>query len=83
MSFDELEKDSIGQLRTLYERLNLPNFGRVEPVLRECLRSLVGYKKNIFPELSAKVRDRLAREWRECIEEWGYTIQSSAVAPAR
>jgi hypothetical protein len=60
----ELEKDPIGQLRMLYKHLDLPEFGRVEPVVREYLRSLAGYKKNVFPELSAEVRERLAREWR-------------------
>jgi hypothetical protein len=70
--FEELEKDPIGQLRTLYERLDLPNFADVEPVMREYLRSLEGYKKNSFPELSTEVRERLVREWRTCFEQWGY-----------
>jgi hypothetical protein len=73
--FEELEKDPIGQLRSLYERLDLPDFAAVEPVLREYLCSLGGYKKNIFPELSAEARQRLAREWRKCFEEWGYSTE--------
>lgn len=72
MSFEELEKDPIGQLRMLYKHLDLPEFGHVEPVVREYLRSLAGYKKNVFPEMSAEVRERLAREWRYCFEEWKY-----------
>jgi hypothetical protein len=70
--FEELEKEPIGQLRRLYERLDLPDFAPVEPALREYLRSLAGYQKNTFPELSAEVRERLAREWRRCFEEWKY-----------
>jgi hypothetical protein len=80
--FEELEMDPIGQLRKLYERLDLPNFADVESVLREYLRSLEGYKKNAFPELSAEVRELLAREWRACFEEWGYPTERSGVAPA-
>jgi hypothetical protein len=73
--FEELERDPIRQLRRLYDRLALPDFAPVEPVLREYLCSLAGYQKNSFPELSAEVRERLAREWRECFEEWGYPTE--------
>jgi hypothetical protein len=82
LGFEELEKDPVGQLRKLYERLDLPDFERVEPVLREYLRSISGYKKNAFPELSAEVKERVAREWRRCFEEWGYPVQSSSPAVA-
>src|SRR6516164_3056635 len=37
MRFEELEKDPIRQLRTLYDRLDLPDFSPVESVLREYL----------------------------------------------
>jgi hypothetical protein len=75
--FEELEKDPIGQLRTLYESLDLPDFERVEPVVRKYLLSLSAYQKNVFPELSAAWRERLAREWRRCFEEWGYPTQGT------
>src|SRR5215467_11912757 len=78
--FEELEEDPIGQLQRLYERLDLPDFASVEPILREYLRSLAGYKKNTFPELSADEGDRLAREWQDCFEKWGYPTQRSRVA---
>jgi hypothetical protein len=80
--FEELEQDPIGQLQRLYERLDLPDFASVEPVLRGYLRSLAGYKKNTFPELSANVCDRLAREWQDCFEKWGYPTHRSRVATA-
>jgi hypothetical protein len=77
LSFEELETDPVGQLRKLYERLNLADFERVEPVLRQYLCSLSGYKKNAFPELSAELKERIAREWRRCFDEWNYPVQSS------
>jgi hypothetical protein len=80
--FEELEEDPIGQLQRLYERLDLPDFASVEPVLRAYVCSLAGYKKNNFPELSADVHDRLAREWRDCFEKWGYPTHRSRVATA-
>src|SRR5262249_11159451 len=42
--FEELERDPICQLRWLYDRLDLPDFALVEPVLREYLCSLAGYQ---------------------------------------
>ena len=78
LGFEELEIDPVGQLRKLYERLNLPDFERFETILREYLCSISGYEKNAFPELSAEVKDRIAREWRPCFEEWGYPVQNSS-----
>jgi hypothetical protein len=80
VSFEELEKDPIRQLQRLYECLDLPSFASVEPVLRDYLRTLAGYKKNIFAELPSEVRERLAREWQDCFEKWGYPMQCSSIA---
>jgi hypothetical protein len=72
VGFEELERDPVGQVRAIYEALGLPDFGEAEPALRRYLDSLVGYKKNAFPGLPADLRERVAREWRRCFEEWGY-----------
>jgi hypothetical protein len=70
--FEELEQDPVGQVRRIYEALCLPDFGEVEPALRRYVGSLANYKKNTFPELPANLRQRIAREWRRCFNEWGY-----------
>jgi omega-hydroxy-beta-dihydromenaquinone-9 sulfotransferase len=74
LSFAGLESDPIGQVRGIYEGLGLPEFGYVEPRVRKYVESLSGYKKNTFPELSARERGRIAREWRRCFDEWGYPL---------
>jgi hypothetical protein len=74
VKFENLEADPIGQMRGIYEALALPEFQAVEPALRRYVESLAGYKKNTFPELPAELRVRIAREWRRCFEEWGYTV---------
>src|SRR5262249_4119474 len=78
LSFEGLEKDPIAQVRDLYQRLDLPDFEHVEPVLRQYLRLLAGYKKKAFPELPGEVRERIAREWRRCFQEWGYPVTGSS-----
>jgi hypothetical protein len=72
VGFEELEADPLEQVRGVYEALDLPDFGEVEPALRRYLDSVAGYKKNRFPELPADLRAYIAREWRRCFEEWGY-----------
>jgi omega-hydroxy-beta-dihydromenaquinone-9 sulfotransferase len=62
----------VGELRKLYDALQLPAFAQVEPTVRTYVDSLSGYRKNAFPDLAPEVRRRLADEWRRCFEEWGY-----------
>jgi len=72
VGFEELEEDPVGQVRCIYETLNLPAFQEVEPALCRYVKSLAGYRKNVFPDLPADLRQRITREWRRCFEEWGY-----------
>jgi hypothetical protein len=74
VGFEALEKDPVGQVRGIYEALDLPEFQSVEPELRQYVESLSGYEKNEFPELAPELRARIAREWRRCFEEWGYPV---------
>jgi hypothetical protein len=74
LRFEELEKDPLGQLRALYERLGLPDFEAARPALEEYVRAQAGYRKNEYPELPARQRGRIAQEWRRNFEEWGYPV---------
>jgi hypothetical protein len=74
VAFEDLEADPVRQMRTIYEALALPDFGRVEAILRGYLGSLGDYRKNVFRELAPELRARIARKWRRCFEEWGYIM---------
>jgi hypothetical protein len=76
MAFKQLERDPIGEIRTMYEALDLPEFGVVEPVLQKYADSLTGYKKNKYPELPPALRKRIGTAWKRCFEEWGYAIET-------
>ncbi len=67
-----MERDAVGQMRNMYEALDLPGFTQVEISLQEYLSSTVGYKKNEFPELAEELRDRITSEWYRCFDEWRY-----------
>jgi hypothetical protein len=74
VGFEALEADPIGQVRGVYEGLDLPDFGHVEPGLRRYLAGIAGYRKNTLPELPPDLRGRIAGEWRRCFAEWGYPV---------
>lgn len=74
LRFEDLETDAMGELRRVYESLNLPDFSIAEPVLRRYLDSLTGYRKNKFVELLPELRERVARGWRRSFDEWGYSM---------
>jgi hypothetical protein len=74
VGFEALEADPIGQVRGIYEALDLPDFGHVEPGLRRYLAAIAGYKKNTLPDLPADGRSCVAKEWRRSFEEWGYAV---------
>jgi hypothetical protein len=70
--YENLERDAIGQLRQLYDRLGFPDFTQVEPAMTRYLSALDGYKKNAFPPLSPEIRSRIAHEWQIAFDAWGY-----------
>src|SRR5579863_2317621 len=46
LSFAELETDPMGALGTIYERLDLPDFGNVAAALESYIETLASYQKN-------------------------------------
>jgi hypothetical protein len=72
--FEELERDPVGQLRSVYQALGLPDFGQVEPSVRHYMSSLADYEKNAYHEIPPETKARIVREWRRCFEEWNYPI---------
>jgi omega-hydroxy-beta-dihydromenaquinone-9 sulfotransferase len=72
--YENLEADPLGQLRGMYDALQLGDFGAAEPALRTYLASITGYEKNRYAELAPQWKAQVARCWRRCFEEWGYSI---------
>lgn len=69
--YEDLVRDPIGQMRMIYERLELGGFDEVVPALEEHLASQSDYQPNkhqIPPELKAKI----AQRWAGFIAKYGY-----------
>jgi len=74
VAFEDLEADPIGELRTVYERLDLGGFDTVLPRLQAYVDSLSGYRKNDYPDLPPALRDRVGQAWRRNFEAWDYSL---------
>lgn len=75
LRYEDLVGDPVGQLRTLYEQLDLCGFDRFQPRLEAYLARTTGYQTNRY-ELSPELRAEIARRWAPVIQRYGY-------APAR
>jgi hypothetical protein len=74
LAFEDLERDPLGQMRFLYEKLALPGFENFEPKLRCYLASIAGYQKNRYDEAPGPWRQAVATSWRRSFEEWKYPM---------
>ncbi|MFO0788992.1 MAG: sulfotransferase [Pirellulales bacterium] len=74
VAFADLERDPVGQLRKIYDALQLPTFETVEPSISSYMNALSNYKKNEFGPLSPELKLRLQQEWSQCFAEWGYAV---------
>jgi hypothetical protein len=69
--YEDLVLDPVGQLRRIYEKLNLGDFSAAEPGVRRYLEEVGNYQTNryqISPELKAEIR----RRWAGYVERYGY-----------
>jgi len=72
LDYDDLVREPVGQLRAAYDALALDGFERMEAHVRQYLGSTAGYARNVYPEISDAMRQRLTSEWRLSFEQWGY-----------
>jgi len=71
LRYEDLVVDPVGQMRRVYEQLNLDGWSRFEPNLRAYLATIADYKPNRF-DLDRVLAARIAEEWRFAFDEWGY-----------
>jgi hypothetical protein len=71
LRYEDLVADPEGQLRAVYERLNLGDFERVKPALDAHLHEVRNYRKNRH-SMDPEVQERIRVEWARYFEEFGY-----------
>ena len=70
--YEDLERDPVGQVESIYRSLGLPGFDAFRPSLAAYASSIAGYRKNRHPALPGPTRRRVADAWRRCFDAWGY-----------
>lgn len=72
VDFEELERDPVGEVRRIYERLDIPGFEAFRPSLERYVDSISNYRKNEYQEIPPSLRRQIAQAWKRSFEEWGY-----------
>jgi len=72
VSFEALEREPIGVVRSTYEALGQSGFVDLRPRLEGYLGTIAGYRKNRHDELPEPLRRRIAHEWGRSFDEWAY-----------
>lgn len=72
LRYEELVRNPIEQMRSLYESLNLGGFEGVLPALEEYVARTKDYQTNRY-ELSPELRDEITRRWGSFIRKYGYS----------
>lgn len=70
--YEDLVEDPLGTMRTVYERLELPDFAVAEPAIRASVESRREYRPNRHPELPDDVREQIATRWGDYARRYGY-----------
>jgi len=72
ISFKQLEEAPLETVASIYNGLGLELEPRARESMEDYLLSVSGYRKNVHPELSEDVLERVAERWRPMFEAWGY-----------
>jgi hypothetical protein len=74
VAFDDLERDPMGAMQTLYEKLSLPGFEKFRPTLQQYVNSLADYRKNEFRQLEPASKQKVAAAWQRSFDVWHYPL---------
>ncbi len=72
--FEDLEADPLGQMRLIYEKLDLTSWPLIEPQIRQQVPELTSYKKNKYQMDEALMR-RVYQAWKPAFDAFGYPSQ--------
>lgn len=74
LRYEDLVRDPAGELRRLYDALNLDGFDRFLPRLEAYLATIKGYETNRWT-LTPEQRAEITRRWGDVIRRYGYPVQ--------
>lgn len=69
--YEDLVRDPVGRMKSVYESLELGEFDKVQPAFEEYAQTHKDYKTNEYA-LPEELRDRIARRWSRYATTYGY-----------
>jgi hypothetical protein len=72
LRYEDLVGEPVAEMRRLYERLELGEFERVVPRLRQYLEANAGYQTNRYNPPTPELEAEIERRWGEVIQRHGY-----------
>lgn len=82
LRYEDLVQDPVGQLRMIYDKLQLGGFERMLPELQQYLKDTNDYRTNRY-ELTPELSEKIARRWGWVIERYGYCSAADRPRPRR
>ena len=71
ISYEDLVKNPLKQVRKIYLKLKLPGLEKALPGMNKYLESKKDYKVNVY-KIDEKIIQRVNEEWEFTIKRWGY-----------
>ncbi len=75
--YEDLVRDSMGEMRRIYDQLGLGEFEVVRPRLEEYLAGTRDYKTNKY-EIDPETRAQIDRRWGRFMQRYGYCTPTTA-----
>jgi hypothetical protein len=72
LRYEDLVRDPIGEMRRLYEALDLGGFEEARPRIEDFFKANAGYQTNRYRELEPGLQAEIERRWGEVIRRYGY-----------
>ena len=77
LRYEDLLADPEGQMRLLYDKLQLGGYEAALPAIQKYLAAHAGYQTNRYPSLPPELRAEILRRWGAVIERYGYDAAPS------
>jgi omega-hydroxy-beta-dihydromenaquinone-9 sulfotransferase len=71
LRFEDLEIDPLGEMRRIYDGLNLNGWNQMEPVIEKTLPELTRYQKNSF-KMDESLMRKVYNQWKPWFDRYGY-----------
>jgi hypothetical protein len=79
LRYEDLVRDPIEQVRTLYEQLELGDFAPVLPKLQQYMTDTTDYQTNSY-KLSPELYGKITQRWGHVIRHYGYVCENDMVS---